>query len=262
MIWHKYLRPNLYDYLKVIAIITMIIDHIGYLYFPDALALRLIGRVALPLFLFLVGVNGSYGSRWMLWLMVCIVQVPFLIAIEWWWVALAYGNILLSIALVRVLLSSLQRYVRDYYWSLAVLFCLVVGSLILFPWSLEWFDGGMGPLLFALRWYVIVRYPRQYRLHIVMAWVSLVSSYLIQEHVFGFSLFQMNWLAVIYGLLAVVCFRVGYVNDVMQIWKRWWSRMLWRDRLILLISRYALRIYLIHGLLLVGWLVLYSLIYI
>lgn len=60
----KNTRPNLYDYLKVVAILTMIVDHLGYYLFPEVLEFRLIGRVAFPLFLFLVGFNASFRWRW------------------------------------------------------------------------------------------------------------------------------------------------------------------------------------------------------
>ena len=46
----KETRPNLYDYLKIVAIFTMIIDHIGYFFAPEIIELRLIGRVAFPIF--------------------------------------------------------------------------------------------------------------------------------------------------------------------------------------------------------------------
>ena len=54
------IRPNLYDYLKVFAIIAMIIDHVGYYLYPELEILRRIGRFAFPIFLFLVGFNGKY----------------------------------------------------------------------------------------------------------------------------------------------------------------------------------------------------------
>ena len=41
--------------LKCIALITMIIDHIGIILFPDILILRYIGRLAFPIYAFLVG---------------------------------------------------------------------------------------------------------------------------------------------------------------------------------------------------------------
>lgn len=68
------LRPNFYDYLKVFAIITMIIDHIGYYLFPEYSVFRLIGRIAFPIFLFLVGFNQNYQWRRGILLSACIVQ--------------------------------------------------------------------------------------------------------------------------------------------------------------------------------------------
>jgi hypothetical protein len=47
------------DTLKLIAIVTMLIDHIGYLLFPQQIAWRMIGRLSFPIFAFLV----ARGSR-------------------------------------------------------------------------------------------------------------------------------------------------------------------------------------------------------
>ena len=41
--------------LKLIALITMIIDHIGYLLFPQITLFRIIGRLSFPLYAFLIG---------------------------------------------------------------------------------------------------------------------------------------------------------------------------------------------------------------
>lgn len=40
------------NFIKLIAIITMTIDHIGYVFFPNAIILRIIGRIAFPLFVY------------------------------------------------------------------------------------------------------------------------------------------------------------------------------------------------------------------
>ncbi len=41
--------------LKLIALITMVIDHIGYLLFPQITLFRIIGRLSFPLYAFLIG---------------------------------------------------------------------------------------------------------------------------------------------------------------------------------------------------------------
>ena len=46
--------------LKVLACITMVIDHVGLLFFPSQLIFRKIGRLALPLFAFLLAEGCKY----------------------------------------------------------------------------------------------------------------------------------------------------------------------------------------------------------
>lgn len=48
--------------LKCIAVITMIIDHTGAVLFPDNMTLRYIGRIAFPIFCFLL-VEGFFHTR-------------------------------------------------------------------------------------------------------------------------------------------------------------------------------------------------------
>ena len=49
--------------IKIIALVTMVIDHVGYLIFPDSLLLRLIGRIAMPLFTFQFAVGLKHTSN-------------------------------------------------------------------------------------------------------------------------------------------------------------------------------------------------------
>jgi hypothetical protein len=49
---------NTYDLLKSVAVLTMVLDHIGVYLLPEILWLRVVGRAAFPLFLFLVGYSG------------------------------------------------------------------------------------------------------------------------------------------------------------------------------------------------------------
>ncbi|OQB14489.1 MAG: TraX protein [Firmicutes bacterium ADurb.Bin193] len=45
------------NYIKLIAMITMLIDHIGLVLFPDQIILRIIGRISLPLFAYQLGIG-------------------------------------------------------------------------------------------------------------------------------------------------------------------------------------------------------------
>ncbi|MCD7981004.1 MAG: conjugal transfer protein TraX [Clostridiales bacterium] len=48
--------------LKMIAVVTMLIDHIGCVLFPGQMVFRYIGRIAFPIFVFLI-VEGFYHTR-------------------------------------------------------------------------------------------------------------------------------------------------------------------------------------------------------
>lgn len=51
------------NHLKLIACAAMLLDHMGLLLFPDVLALRMIGRVAMPLFAFFIGEGCRYTKN-------------------------------------------------------------------------------------------------------------------------------------------------------------------------------------------------------
>lgn len=51
----KLAQLNSYDLLKFFAVVTMIVDHLGYYFYPDDQWMRVIGRLSAPCWLFLVG---------------------------------------------------------------------------------------------------------------------------------------------------------------------------------------------------------------
>ena len=72
-------------HIKVIAIITMIIDHLGLFFFPQFFIFRIVGRLSFPLFAWLIA-NGAYHthdiSRYLqrLFIFALISQIPYLLA--------------------------------------------------------------------------------------------------------------------------------------------------------------------------------------
>jgi hypothetical protein len=73
------------DIIKILAISTMTIDHIGFLIYPEILLLRIIGRLAFPLFAYLValGLKSTKKPRkYILTLLIfgIISQIPYFIA--------------------------------------------------------------------------------------------------------------------------------------------------------------------------------------
>ncbi len=105
--------------LKWIAIITMVIDHIGaVLYpvnlYPDMVILRIIGRIAFPIFAFLI-VEGyrytrdvqKYGIRLLIFAL--LSEVPFDLAFKKTLVSMDHQNVFFTLAL-----GLLALYIYDY----------------------------------------------------------------------------------------------------------------------------------------------------
>ncbi len=49
--------------LKIIAALTMLIDHIGYIFFPEIDLLRIIGRISFPIFAFMIAEGCEYTKN-------------------------------------------------------------------------------------------------------------------------------------------------------------------------------------------------------
>ncbi len=55
---------NTYDVAKFLAIFFMIIDHLGYFFFRETYELRGLGRIAFPIFFFLIGYSNYLKPSW------------------------------------------------------------------------------------------------------------------------------------------------------------------------------------------------------
>ena len=49
--------------LKIIACVSMLIDHIGYIFFPEYIVFRYLGRIAMPIFAFFIGQGCRYTKN-------------------------------------------------------------------------------------------------------------------------------------------------------------------------------------------------------
>ena len=68
--------------IKLIAMFTMLVDHVGAVFFPNALWLRVIGRIAFPLFAWGIAMGYRYTRNWKLYAIRLLVlgfatQIPY-----------------------------------------------------------------------------------------------------------------------------------------------------------------------------------------
>lgn len=233
------IRPNLYDYLKILALLTMIVDHIGYYLFPDQLRLRLIGRIAFPIFLFLVGFNSSYRWKWelfcrgiILWGIGAGVARKFWF---WWFEA----NILIGILFSRVLLHRLTKRKEIWVWILCFSL-LAIGHY----WLEEYLDYGALSFFFVLWWRLAKN-----KTWGIFFWIPIIIWLLIQNILvfdFGVSRWQRYNVAILsitYLILTVFFALLAKENLILSEKNR-------INHIILRLSKHCLLLYGIHILLL------------
>jgi hypothetical protein len=94
-----------YDLLKTFAVITMIIDHIGYYFFPEQLEWRVVGRMSMPVWMFLIGYAKTRDIPDVLWIGATILVVANIIV----GMPILSLNILFGIILVRLTLDKVAQ---------------------------------------------------------------------------------------------------------------------------------------------------------
>lgn len=100
--------------LKMIAIICMVIDHVGFLFFPNEIIFRKIGRIAFPIFCFLI-VEGfhhtksqlSYLGR--LLLFAILSEIPFDLAFYGTMADFQHQNVFITLALGLLSIFCLEE---------------------------------------------------------------------------------------------------------------------------------------------------------
>jgi uncharacterized membrane protein len=113
------------DWLKTVAIILVSVDHIGYFFIADDQWWSTFGRLAAPVFFFLLGYSQSrkVPLNW-IWLGIILTLLDSWNA-DWTWMA---PNILFSLALIRLARPYVRNLVQNRGWPA---FALIVSVLIL-----------------------------------------------------------------------------------------------------------------------------------
>ena len=115
--------------LKLIAAFTMLVDHIGALFFPDVLILRIIGRISFPIFCFMVAEGCFYTKNMGLYLLRLflfglISQIPY---------SLCFGaklNVMFTLFCSALIIGAFQRFNGSVVsLAVSVLILVLCGSL-------------------------------------------------------------------------------------------------------------------------------------
>ena len=183
--------------LKVIAMVTMLVDHLGVYLFDDYVTMRIIGRLAMPIFAFLIAEGCTYTKNRLRH----FFEI-FLLGVFCQSFMFAYGETKLNILLtfsVSILLIYLTDIAMENRW-LIPLPIILVGSLyilvnkILYPMGIA-FDYGFFGIILPLAAFV----PKN-------KWLKLISFALVLA-----LLCRVSGRLQLYSLLALIplCFYNG-----------------------------------------------------
>jgi len=133
------------DWLKTAAILMVMVDHFGYFFMEDPDWWSVFGRMAAPVFFFLLGYAQSrtVPFRW-IWLGAVLTLLDSSNN-DWAWMA---PNILFSLALIRITRPRVKTLILRYGWiAFFLLVCTLVAAL---PMTANIVDYGAEGWLWAL----------------------------------------------------------------------------------------------------------------
>jgi hypothetical protein len=190
--------------MQIIAMLTMLIDHMGIAFFHNQDKMRIIGRIAFPIYAYLI-VQGYHYTRSLkkyfirLTILFVLSQIPFMLALHVWSV-----NVIGTFIVALAVLGSLDRLTG--IWMKIALVLAASVFLELIP-----FDYGS----YGLALILIYRYLRHHE--VVLAHLAL--------NVF---FFFYGWNIQVYSVAATIA--IVYAPTLFQFIERWKiPRWFWRS---------------------------------
>lgn len=121
--------------IKLIAIITMVIDHVGLFFFPDIIFFRMIGRISFPLFAYLIA-NGAHYTKNInkyigrMFVFALISQTPYYLAHKLIDADRDTLNVLFTFSLALVAISFSKKYKNTIVSFVVVASTAVIAHLL------------------------------------------------------------------------------------------------------------------------------------
>lgn len=124
---NKFLPASLtsYDFLKFVALVTMIIDHAGYFFFPEEEWMRMIGRISAPIWLFLVGYAQSRDFSLRMWIGIALIALSAFVVGDHILPLSILASILVFRALIDPVMAAIKANPAMLYPFMTILFFLM-----------------------------------------------------------------------------------------------------------------------------------------
>ena len=223
-------QVNTHDLLKILAVITMTIDHLGAFLWDENIWLRIIGRLAAPLFFFVFGTTKSRAFHYnILFGGILITMLYFRMESRF------VINILVNFAFIKYILNRITPSLLP-TTSLIILNSL---GVLLLPITDRFIEYGTGGLLFAVSGHLIAHGDKR-GLYFML---STVCIYFYEQ---GVLLNIYSNPAYAAGLF-MVCLVLAWIYTVYVL--KFWPTHKYLVKPFLFLSRYSLSIYLFQVLL-------------
>lgn len=205
------------DLIKTFAVICMIIDHIGFYFFPDASWFRVVGRLGgAPIWFFLIGfaTSRTIPNSWLIGALILAVSDYVLMG------SVFSINVLLTLVLLRLIIDhAINITMRSRY-----LFWLSMPILALFyiPTNAVMEYGTLG-VICGILGYSVRHYDRLYAVSFFTKYdfyglvaFSIVSNVILQSAVMGFNALQASVLLTCISFITLILINLK-VEDVPEI---------------------------------------------
>ena len=141
---YQFLTGNM---LKLIAALSMLLDHGGLLFFPREMGFRIAGRLAFPIFAFMIAEGCHYTrSRWRYWGMIAALAAVCQ-GVYYFAAGDTYLSVLVTFSLAIPMVYTLEAWKKDRAWGWGLLLAAQVAAVWLLNRRLEIDYGFWGCML-------------------------------------------------------------------------------------------------------------------
>lgn len=137
-----------YDFLKALAVITMVIEYLGIYLFPGQAGWRIVGQMSLPIWMFLIGYAQTRDIPDFLWGGALVLVISGFVVGQ----SIFPLNVLVTIMIIRLAIDAVMRFTLTNFQSMFLaVFAL---TLLIFP-TMFFVEYGTQALLFAMFGYLV-----------------------------------------------------------------------------------------------------------
>ncbi len=190
--------------MKTIALLCMLVDHIGLMFFPQHILWRMIGRLAMPIFAFGIA-RGAYYTSSMPQYIKKMLFFSLISQLPYWWVeTLALGEpfpslnfnvgfTFLGALLILAQVQKSQKEMRNLHMVeiLMIIFILLLSDLLGFDY------GSYGILLVLMCYFIRVKAMGRETILPLMLGYTFLTYFLYLGHIEGFILQEIGVLGFI-----------------------------------------------------------------